>query len=811
MRNKLGLVLLFGLLLSGGSVRISPAAPRPNVLFIVVDDLRTTLGGYGDKTAITPNIDRLAARSLLFTHAYAQQAVCNPSRQSFLSGRRPDAIRVWNLTSHFRKTAPDVISLPEHFKRHGYITQGIGKIYHDPAEMQDAPSWSLPATFNVLAKKEDYLLPENQAPPDKPQRKMAATEAADAADDAYPDGKVAAAAVTALGELKDRGQPFFLAVGFRKPHLPFSAPKKYWDLYDRAKIPDLGRETPPRNAPEIALHDWPELRGYSGVAKQGPLAREQAMELRHGYYASVSYMDAQVGKVIDELGRLKLAENTIVVLFSDHGFHLGDSGLWCKDTVYEATTRAPLLLSAPRGGSWRAAGERTEALVELIDLYPTLAELCGLPTPNKLDGRSLVPLLRDPKRSWKTAAYSQFPRPWTPSSTQPPQRMGYAVRTDRFRYIEWRDFKTLELLARELYDYSTGATETVNLASDPAYADRIAALSGELKKGFMTLRSQNPLPDLPQASSGQMSGVSNGTLLVVGGSYFKTSIFEGGQKLWLDTILALEPNGEAWKLAGRLDHPLGYGAAVSFDDGMIVVGGSDGARHYADVWRLRWKNGRLEKTALPALPQPLANMGAAVIGRTIFVAGGQIAPASTEAAKTLFALDLGAREPKWKTLDPIPGSARILPVVVSQGGALFVVSGAELLPGADGKVSRRYLNDGWRYTPGADNHSWRRIAEVPQPVVAAPAIDDGSSRILVFGGDDGANAHRVFELKDNHPGFSRDILAYDTATDKWSKEGELPVSLVTTSAVKRQGAVVIPGGEDRPGHRSARTLIMVTH
>jgi N-acetylneuraminic acid mutarotase len=311
-----------------------------------------------------------------------------------------------------------------------------------------------------------------------------------------------------------------------------------------------------------------------------------------------------------------------------------------------------------------------------------------------------------------------------------------------------------------------------------------------------------------------MAGVSDGTLLVIGGSYFKTSIFEGGQKLWLDTILALEPNGGAWKLAGRLEHPLGYGAAVSVDDSVLVIGGSDGARHYADVWRLRWKDGRLEQSALPALPQPLANMGAAVIGRTIFVAGGQSSPASTEATKTLFALDLGAREPKWKTLAPIPGPARILPAVVSQGGAIFVVSGAELLQGEDGKVSRRYLIDGWRYSPGEDgamNKSWRRIADVPQPVVAAPAIEEGSSRILIFGGDDGANAHRVLELKDNHPGFSRDILAYDTTTDKWSKAGELPVSLVTTSVVKRQGAVVIPGGEDRPGHRSARTLVMVLH
>jgi iduronate 2-sulfatase len=817
MRNKPGSVLLFSALLFCASGRIPPAAKeapiaaaRPNVLFIVVDDLRASLGCYGDATAITPNIDRLAGRSLLFTRAYAQQAVCNPSRQSFLSGRRPDAIRVWNLKSHFRQTAPDVITLPEHFKRHGYVTHGIGKIYHDGREMQDPPSWSLPATFNLVGKKADYQLPENQAPPDRPQQKMAASEAADAPDDAYPDGKVAAAAVAALGQLKTRGQPFFLAVGFRKPHLPFSAPKRYWDLYDRAKIPEPERDTPPRSAPEIALHNWPELRGYSDVAKQGPLAREKARELRHGYYASVSFTDAQIGKVIDELERLKLAGETIVVLFSDHGFHLGDSGLWCKDTVYEAATRVPLLVSAPRGGSRRSATGRADALVELIDLYPTLVELCGLPLPGKLDGRSLVPLLRDPKRAWKAAAYSQFPRPWMASSSQPPQRMGYSVRTDRFRYVEWRDFKTAELWARELYDYSTGGLETNNLASDPAYADQMAGLSRDLKEGFLTLRSGNHmrLPDLPQASGGQMAGLSDETLLVIGGSYFKTSIFEGGKKHWLDTILALEPNGEDWKLAGRLDHPLGYGAAVSVGDGVIVIGGSDGARHYADVWRLRWKDGRLEKTGLPALPQPLANMGAAVIGRTIFVAGGQSATSSTEATKTLFALDLGAREMKWKTLEPIPGAARILPVVVAQDGALFVFSGAELLAGANGEVSRRYLNDGWRYSPDPENKGWRRLADVPRPVVAAPAIGNGSSRILVFGGDDGANAHRVFALKDDHPGFSRDILAYDTATDKWSKAGELPVSLVTTSAVRWRGAVVIAGGEDRPGHRSALITVI---
>ncbi|MBO0860962.1 MAG: sulfatase-like hydrolase/transferase [Chloracidobacterium sp.] len=242
MRKKLVLALLGLLLFSVAPVtrEESVAAQRPNVLFIVTDDLRTTLGSYGDSTAITPNIDRLARRSLLFTHAYVQQAVCNPSRQSFLSGRRPDAIRVWNLTSHFRQTAPDVISLPEHFKRHGYIAEGIGKIYHDPAEMQDPMSWSLPATFNVLAKKEDYLLRENQAPPDKPERKMAAFEAADVPDEAYPDGKVAAAAVAATETVNLASDP---AYADRIAALSGELKKGFMTLRSQNPLPDLPRSS----------------------------------------------------------------------------------------------------------------------------------------------------------------------------------------------------------------------------------------------------------------------------------------------------------------------------------------------------------------------------------------------------------------------------------------------------------------------------------------------------------------------------------------------------------------------------------------
>lgn len=306
------------------------------------------------------------------------------------------------------------------------------------------------------------------------------------------------------------------------------------------------------------------------------------------------------------------------------------------------------------------------------------------------------------------------------------------------------------------------------------------------------------LPALPQPSGGQMAGVSNNTLLVIGGSYFNVPPWDGGAKLWLDTIHALEPQANEWKLAGRLAHPLAYGVAVTTDDGVIVLGGSDGQHNYAEVCKLRYINGKLEQITLPALPQPLANFGAALLGNTIYVTGGQRTPTATAAVNALWALDLNEREPRWQTLAPLPDAARILPVVAAQDGGVYVFSGAELSAGADGKAVRRYLRDSWKYQPGK---SWSRIADAPRAVVAAPALRYGQSHILVFSGDDGANATRTLELKNNHPGFSRDVLAYHTITDTWVKMGELPESLVTTAAVSWQGAIVFPGGEDRPGHR----------
>jgi iduronate 2-sulfatase len=447
---------------------------RPNVLFIVVDDLRAQLGCYGDRMAITPNLDRLASRGTLFSRAYCQQAVCGPSRASVLTGRRPDSLRVWDLKTVFRDTAPDAVSLPEYFKQNGYFARSFGKIYHDG--LPDPKSWSVPAEFEAMSKREDYRLPENRAP--HKAQKATATEFVDAPDDAYPDGKVAAGAVAALEMLggDSAGQPFFLAVGIRKPHLPFTAPKKYWDLYENVEIPAVVQPAPPAGSPEIARHDSVELRGYTDQPETGAWTAEQIATLRRGYYAATSFADAQIGRVLDALERTGLAKNTIVVVWGDHGFHLGEHDLWVKTTNYEADTRVPLIVATP---DERPRGVRTEAIVELVGLYPTLVELCGLPPSEQLEGRSFAENIGNSATTGEQVAFSQFPRPWM--YRDEPEAMGYAVRTASHRYVEWRRFDTAEVLARELYAYENDLQfETVNLADQPQHASLLRDLAGLL-------------------------------------------------------------------------------------------------------------------------------------------------------------------------------------------------------------------------------------------------------------------------------------------------------------------------------------------
>lgn len=467
--------------LSCTSLLAAQSASQPNILFIAVDDLRTSLGCYGDPLAVTPHLDRLAARGVVFRRAYCQIAVCNPSRASLMTGRRPDSLKVWDLATHFRKNVPDVVTLPQHFKNHGYHTEAIGKIYHDPPGFRDPPSWTIPAQLDDTgAVRGKYAAQENlrlyQPGGKRGQEKAAATEAADVPDNAYIDGRVADLAVERLHVLGGQPQPFFLAVGIRRPHLPFSAPKRYWDLQDPAKLKTVSPAGPPRGAPAIALHDSTELRGYTGMPATGDWTPDQIATLRHGYYAAVSYADAQIGRVLDALRTDDLEKRTIVVVWSDHGFHLGEHGLWAKTTNYEADTRVPLIIAWP---GLPHGGVTTGALVELIDLYPTLVDLCGLPSSAGLEGRSLRRWLESPTEAGPAAAFSQFARPWP--YRDKPEVMGYAVRTRTHRYIEWRRFGSRDIVARELYAYrGDDSFETENLADSPAEAARLRELASLL-------------------------------------------------------------------------------------------------------------------------------------------------------------------------------------------------------------------------------------------------------------------------------------------------------------------------------------------
>ncbi len=454
---------------------------KTNVLFIVVDDLRTQLGCYGMPWVHSPNIDKLAEESLLFERAYCQQAICSPSRCSVLSGCRPDTTTIYDLQTPLRKAMPDVVTLPEKFKVSGYETVSIGKVYHHAKD--DLQGWSRdPFQSTGDWKGRGYLTDEalevivqcdaEQEAMGSARRGLGpAFEAADVPDDAYHDGKDALAAIRELGSLAELDRPFFLAMGFHKPHLPFSAPKRYWDMYDPAELPLALNLFEPDGVTEFSLTNFGELRGYFGIPKEGDIPEDLARRLIHGYCACVSYMDAQLGKVIDEVKRLGLWDNTAIMFWGDHGWKLGEHNSWSKHTNFEIDTRAPLMARMP---GMKAEGASTDALVEFVDMYPTLCELCGLDIPDTCEGTSFAPLLDDPELAWKEAAFSQYPRG---------KVMGYAMRTDRYRYMEWRDRQTQEVLAREVYDHSQDPQENNNLAADMDESI-LSQLSKQLQEGW---------------------------------------------------------------------------------------------------------------------------------------------------------------------------------------------------------------------------------------------------------------------------------------------------------------------------------------
>ena len=472
----------------------SPATGPLNVLFIAVDDLRPDIGCYGVSHARTPNIDRLAARGIVFDKAYCAQAVCSPSRTAMLTGLRPDTTKVWDLETHFRAAQPDCVTLPQHFRAHGYHTSGLGKIEHHGFE--DGPSWSEPRWFPggqmITVDEKDWTkhtitrfegVPSEYATPleDVPDRKAGksgkkgpAFEVSLKADDELPDGAVAAEAVRRLSALKSAGRPFFFAVGFVKPHLPFVAPKKYWDMHDAAKIPGPAFERYPEGTPAFVGHMNSELHAYPGVPEGNPIPADFAKTLRHGYNACISFTDAQIGRLLDALEKEGLAASTVIVLWGDHGWQLGEHGLWHKHTNFEAAARAPLLIAMPGSSS---VGRHCAAPVEFVDVYPTLADVCGLPVPRGLAGMSLKPYLENPAAPMQKPAISVYPRS---SKEHGGSLMGYSIRTEQWRCTFWRMRQSAEIGFTELYDHQHDPDETVNLAARPEHAALIESMKKHL-------------------------------------------------------------------------------------------------------------------------------------------------------------------------------------------------------------------------------------------------------------------------------------------------------------------------------------------
>ena len=461
MRSSLWFLLaLLSLLVSASTTLNATESQKetrhPNVLLICIDDLKPRIGCYGDPLAQTPSMDRLAKRGVLFERAYCNQAVCSPSRNALLVGLRPQSLGIYDLPTNFRKGSPNAVSLPQHFKANGYFTQSFGKIFHvGHGNTDDAASWS---TESYKPKGRNYQLADNQkAVNSKDGTKAAAFESADAPEELYNDWNIAQAAIEAMTEKSKSDQPWLMAVGFLKPHLPFVSPKKYWDLYDPNKIELAAYQQAPDGAPAYAPQNSGELRAYSNMPNQGPIPDSLQRELIHGYLASVSFTDHQIGRLLSRLDQLGLTESTIVVLWGDHGWHLGDHGMWCKHSNYEQATRIPVIVSAPG----KAQGAASKSMIESVDIYPTLCELAGIDTPSLLDGKSFAGVLDKPSQSHRDHTIQVYPR----SKQGVGQVLGRSIRTDRYRLVQWKAWDAPEQSSDwELYDYQTDPLETKNLA-----------------------------------------------------------------------------------------------------------------------------------------------------------------------------------------------------------------------------------------------------------------------------------------------------------------------------------------------------------
>lgn len=478
------------LALMGLFASLAFAAP-PNVLFIASDDMRPQLGCYGDPVVKSPNLDRLAARGVVMDRAYCQQALCSPSRISLLSGRRPSTTKIWDIGPTLRSKMPDITTLPQHFKNNGYFCRSLGKIYH--VGIDDPDSWSVESFVSKVPRRgpegqkmvSEYVAKmkrENQPIPAKGKGGAPyagpAWEAPELGDDQLSDGDTCREAIEALrGLAKKPQQPFFLAVGFVNPHVPYVAPKKYFDLYDRNKLVLPDNRFAPRGAPKYAAQSGGDFYWYAGVPSADQITEELGKTYLHAYLAAISYVDALVGRLMETLHETGLDKNTIIVFWGDHGYYMGEHNWWGgKHNNYEGATRVPLIVAVP---GMKTAGQHASGIVEFVDLYPTLAELAGLKIPDGLDGQSFAPLLSDPSRQWKKGALSEYPRGGN---------HGIALVTQYYRYVEWKNKKG-EIVDVELYDHQKDPAENQNVAADPAYRQQLDQHAAMMREDWKMLRA----------------------------------------------------------------------------------------------------------------------------------------------------------------------------------------------------------------------------------------------------------------------------------------------------------------------------------
>ncbi len=487
--------------------------PHPNILFISIDDLRPELGCYGNDFIKTPNLDKFASDGMVFNRTYCQSAVCAPSRASLMLGLRPDSTHVWHLGDEFRKINPEAVTMPQYFHKYGYYTVNIGKIFHN--YMPDSISWDEPDLRPFPYGEQEHLLRDgetfyvNEESQDIQRtrrdsmmaiRKITyadgwncgpVIEIGEGEDKDYIDGAQTDLAIETLKRIKDQDKPFFLALGYYRPHLPFAAPKKYWDLYDRDSIPMPDNPSRPVGSPSFSMNSMYELRAYAGTSKKphpvdGTIGEDTTRLLKHGYLASVSYVDACVGKLIEAMKEMGIYENTIVIVWGDHGWKLGDLGSWGKMTNYEIDTRVPLLIKA-QGSRLKAQGT-TDGMVELVDIFPSLCELAGIPVEDYLQGMSFVPLLENPDLEWKEAVFSQFHR--RPKVAHDGGRyMGYSVRTKDLHYIQWHTWDNKlkvagDSITAELYDHRVDPYETLNRVEEPEYEEKLLTLGKHLRNNW---------------------------------------------------------------------------------------------------------------------------------------------------------------------------------------------------------------------------------------------------------------------------------------------------------------------------------------